>query len=75
MSRTPIGSSKMFKEYTVRVFGNGDIEWYKDGQLHREEGPAVEYINGEREWWLNGQKKTQEEFINHLIEKIKELSE
>ena len=24
------------------------------GQLHREDGPAVEFSNGNREWWQNG---------------------
>ena len=24
------------------------------GQLHREDGPAVEYNNGKKEWWING---------------------
>lgn len=25
------------------------------GRLHREDGPAVEFSNGNREWWQNGQ--------------------
>ena len=29
------------------------IRWYKNEKLHREDGPAVEYPNGDREWWLN----------------------
>lgn len=30
--------------------------WYnQDDQLHREDGPAIEYANGTKEWWLNGQ--------------------
>jgi hypothetical protein len=29
--------------------------WYNEnGQLHREDGPAVERANGNNEWWLNG---------------------
>lgn len=32
----------------------GIIRHYKDGQLHRENGPAVEYPNGSKEWWFNG---------------------
>jgi len=27
--------------------------------LHREDGPAVEWINGTKQWWLNG-KQLQE---------------
>lgn len=30
---------------------NGDEEWYKDGKLHRENGPAV--IVNNRNWYLN----------------------
>ncbi len=26
----------------------------KLGELHREDGPAVEHHNGGREWWING---------------------
>jgi hypothetical protein len=25
-----------------------------DGKRHREDGPAVEYANGDKEWCLNG---------------------
>lgn len=27
-------------------------EWYKNGKLHREDGPAIEYSNGKKEWWI-----------------------
>ena len=34
-------------EYTVKVFGNR-TEWYnKNGGYHRENGPAIEYVNGQ----------------------------
>jgi len=26
------------------------------GQIHRIDGPAVEFSNGGKEWWVNGQK-------------------
>jgi hypothetical protein len=33
------------------------IEWYNEyDQLHREDGPAVEYANGIEEWWINGSR-------------------
>lgn len=42
------------KEYIVRVYENR-TEWYnKEGELHREGGPAVEWNDGDKEWWLNG---------------------
>jgi hypothetical protein len=27
----------------------------EEGQLHRTDGPAVEYVSGSKEWWVNGQ--------------------
>ena len=41
----------------VNGFGNGPDEsklWYKNGRLHRTDGPAVEWPNGYKEWYLNG---------------------
>ena len=52
-----------YKEYKVRVYDNGDIYWRnQEGQLHREDGPAVEYADGSKEWWVNGQRMTEDEF-------------
>jgi hypothetical protein len=28
--------------------------WYIDGRLHRIDGPAIEYANGETRYWING---------------------
>ena len=28
--------------------------WYKEGKLHREDGPAVEYSDGGKEWYIEG---------------------
>ena len=33
---------------------NGDKYWYKNGNFHREDGPAIERANGSKEWWING---------------------
>ena len=33
----------------------GTIRYYNDeGQLHKEDGPAIEYSNGEKFWYING---------------------
>ena len=29
--------------------------WWKNGKLHREDGPAFESGDGSNSWWLNGQ--------------------
>src|SRR2546423_1788459 len=38
------------------VEADGFKAWYRDGQLHREDGPAVEYPDGHKEWWRNGRR-------------------
>jgi len=39
------------KNYTGHVkFTNSDQYWYKNGQLHREDGPAAIWDDGTQEW-------------------------
>ena len=33
---------------------DGTKRWYLNGELHREDGPAVERSNGSKFWYLNG---------------------
>ena len=37
----------------VKVNLHGTKEWHLNGKLHREDGPAVEYSNGDKRWYLN----------------------
>lgn len=32
----------------------GHKHWHLNGKLHREDGPAIEYADGEEWWYLNG---------------------
>jgi hypothetical protein len=32
----------------------GDKRWQLNGELHREDGPAIETVSGYKEWWING---------------------
>jgi len=32
------------------------IVWFKNGQRHREDGPALEYTYGTKRWFLNGKR-------------------
>ena len=43
-------------KYRVEV-DDGSTFWYKYGtnKLHREDGPARKYANGDKEWFLNGE--------------------
>ena len=48
------------KEYTVKVFANGDKLWYQNGELHSEDGPAIEMSNGDKTWWVNGKRHRED---------------
>jgi len=43
------------KTYTVEVQDNGNKFWYRNGEYHREDGPAIEYADGTKFWILNGE--------------------
>jgi hypothetical protein len=44
------------------------------GQLHRTDGPSVEWDSGSKYWYLNGKEYTEEEFHQELIKlKLKRL--
>ena len=36
-------------------------EWYLNGKWHREDGPAVEPLNGTKLWYLLGMQLTRED--------------
>ena len=39
----------------------GTIRWYnEDGELHREDGPAVEDADGGKEWYINGNRHRED---------------
>lgn len=42
------------KKYDVQVDDSGTQRWYLNGQLHREDGPAVIWADGNQEWYRNG---------------------
>jgi hypothetical protein len=46
----------------VRCYADSDVkEWRNtDKKLHREDGPAVEYANGQKEWWIDGQRHRED---------------
>ena len=46
--------------YSMDRFGNKN--WHKNGELHRENGPAVEFADGSKAWLLNGKKLTEEKW-------------
>jgi hypothetical protein len=44
----------------VVAWSNGSKTWYKDGEFHRDDGPAVEWYNGTKSWWLNGKRHRED---------------
>ena len=49
------------KTYKVTVDEKGTIKWYnKHNQLHREDGPAVEWFNGGKSWYINGKRHRED---------------
>jgi len=47
-------------QYTVRVFNDGFRIWYQNGQLHREDGPAIENASGYNHWYINGKRHRED---------------
>ena len=46
----------MAKQY-IYTHSDGDKFYYKDPEmtiLHREDGPAIEWVSGNKEWLING---------------------
>jgi hypothetical protein len=39
---------------------NGNVNYYKKGQLHREVGPALEFQNGTKFWYINGMRHRED---------------
>ena len=39
---------------------DGTKKWYLNGELHREDGPAIEEINGSKHWYLNGELRRED---------------
>jgi hypothetical protein len=57
-------------KYEVRGCTNGDKFWLLNGNLHREDGPAVEESDGEKYWYLNGEHLTEEEFNKRMAPEV-----
>ena len=50
-------------------YKNGNKYWYIDGKLHRLDGPAEEYRDGDKEWckeWhIDGKYYSFKKYLNH----------
>ena len=48
---------------TYREWTDGTKIWTLNGIVHRQDGPAVEYISGSISWWLHGGFYLLDEFL------------
>ena len=47
----------------IKINEYGSKFYYKDKAMkvrHREDGPAIEWSNGDKEWWLNGKRHRED---------------
>jgi len=42
----------------IAINENQSKFYYRDGLLHREDGPAREWATGHKEWWIDGEEYT-----------------
>ena len=50
----------------------GTLVWYKNGLVHREDGPAIMYYNGKRGWYWEGYLSSPMEVFDQLTDEQKE---
>ena len=44
----------MKEQPECRLYADGTKQWRLNGELHREDGPAIEYADGRKCWFLHG---------------------
>ena len=49
------------------------VKYYCNNKLHRTNGPAIEWSDGDRWYYLNGNRYTEEEFNKIILFKKLEL--
>jgi hypothetical protein len=42
------------------IYPNGTHFWYKDGKIHREDGPAIIYSDGTHFWYKDGKRHRED---------------
>ena len=56
------GELKHYKDdIYYNVENEGTKRYWKDGWLHRDDGPAIEYKNGRKYWYIEQKEYTEEE--------------
>ena len=54
--------------YDIKIDEYGTKCYYVNNVLHRDDGPAIEYVSGTKEWYINGKPHREdgpaEEYYN-----------
>jgi hypothetical protein len=53
----------MKQEQYIHIDKNGEKRYYKDEEmtiLHREDGPAIEWADGDKYWYINGKRHRED---------------
>ena len=58
----------------MKIDFDGTKRWFLNDKRHREDGPAVEYPNGEKRWYLNSKEVSWQEVFKKAKTKEQELS-
>jgi hypothetical protein len=45
------------------VGADGSKIWYLNGRLHRTDGPATEWTDGDKAWWLDDQQYSFDQWL------------
>jgi hypothetical protein len=57
-----VGCCMKKPEFSVDVFGTK--QWILNEKWHREDGPAIEYPNGNKYWFLNNEEVHPETIVD-----------
>jgi len=62
------------KKSSCLTYINGTKNWWMNtwclnGSLHREDGPAVEFADGNKAWYLNDKKYIEQDFYRELYKR------
>ena len=58
--------SQQIGKYTVLIYSSGHKFWHLNGELHREDGPAIEYKEYSY-WFLNNKNYPNIKSVEELI--------
>ena len=70
-----MSTNKLFaalaKSIRTKVYDDEGVKWYLNDKLHKTNGPAVIYFNGNEAWFLNGIEYTEEQHNEKMKEQNK----